>query len=60
MPFRLTPPAQATVLISLVFAILALVLRFSGVHIPVIGTHPFATPLLSYLILLAGNLFEGI
>jgi hypothetical protein len=60
MPFQLTPPAQITLLISVVLAILALILRFSGVEIPVVGTHPFATLMIGYLVLLAGNLFEGI
>jgi hypothetical protein len=59
MPFRITPPTQITLIISVVLAILALVFRFSGVEIPVVGTHPFATLLISYLVLLAGNLFEG-
>lgn len=60
MALRLTPPTQLTLLISAIVAILALGLRFSGVEIPVVGNHPFATLFISYLVLLAGNLFEGI
>ena len=60
MPFRLTPPTQLTLLISVVLAVLALVFRFSGVEIPVVGKHPFAVLLIGYLVLLAGNLIEGI
>ena len=60
MPFRITPPAQVTLLISVLLAILALIWRFSGVEIPGVGTQPFATLMIGYLVLLAGNLFEGI
>ena len=58
--FRLTPPTQLTLLISVVLVIFALVVRFSGVEIPVVGNHPVATLLIGYLVLLAGNLIEGI
>ncbi len=60
MPFRISPPTQITLLISVLVAILALVARYSGVAIPIIGEHPFGTLLISYLVLLAGNLIEGI
>ena len=59
-PFRLTPPTQVTLLISVVLVILALVFRFSGLEIPAVINHPFGTLLLGYLVLLAGNLLEGI
>ena len=60
MPFRITPPTQLTLLLSVVLAILALVFRFSGLEIPAVINHPFGALLLGYLVLLAGNLFEGI
>jgi len=61
MPFRLTPPTQLTLLISVVLAIAALIFRFTGLDLPGgLATHPFATLVLGYLVLLAGNLFEGI
>jgi hypothetical protein len=60
MPFRLTPPAQITFIISVVLVIIALIFRFSGVEIPAAINHPFGTLLLGYLVLLAGNLIEGI
>jgi hypothetical protein len=60
MPFQITPPTQVTLIVSVVLAVLALVFRFSGIEIPVVGDHPFGTLLLGYLVLLAGNLIEGI
>jgi hypothetical protein len=60
MPFRLTPPTQLTLLISVVLAILAVILRYTGISIPLVGTHTFGVLLIGYLVLLAGNLIEGI
>ena len=37
--FRLTPPTQLTLLISVVLAILAVILRYTGISIPLVGTH---------------------
>lgn len=51
---------QITLIISVVLAILALVFRFSGLEIPEVINHPFGALLLAYLVLLAGNLIEGI
>jgi hypothetical protein len=60
MPFRLTPPTQLTLLISAVLAILAVILHYTGISIPLVGTHTFGVLLIGYLVLLAGNLIEGI
>jgi hypothetical protein len=60
MPFRLTPPKQLTLLISVVLAILAAILHYTGISIPLVGTHTFGVLLIGYLVLLAGNLIEGI
>jgi len=60
MPFRLTPPTQLTLLISVVLAILAAILHYTGVSLPVVGTHTFGLLLIGYLVLLAGNLIDGI
>jgi hypothetical protein len=60
MPFRISPPTQITLVVSVALAILALVARYSGIAIPFIGEHTFGTLLISYLVLLAGNLIEGI
>ena len=60
MPFRITPPSQLTLLLSVVLAIIALVFRFSGLELPEAINHPWGVLLLGYLVLLAGNLIEGI
>jgi hypothetical protein len=58
--FRLTPPTQLTLLISVVLAILAALLHYTGISIPIVGTHTFGLLLLGYLVLLAGNMIDGI
>jgi hypothetical protein len=60
MPFRITPPTQLTLLISVVLAILAAILHYTGVSLPVVGKHTFGLLLIGYLVLLAGNVIEGI
>ena len=60
MPFRITPPTQLTLLISIVLAILAVILHYAHIKLPIVGTHTFWLLLVSYLVLLAGNLIDGI
>jgi hypothetical protein len=60
MPFRLTPPTQITLLISVILAILAVILRLTHVEIPILSAHTFAMLAIAYLVLLAGNVFDGI
>ncbi|MBK5197742.1 MAG: hypothetical protein JJE37_05610 [Methyloceanibacter sp.] len=58
--FRLTPPAQATFIVSLVIAMIAVVLHYARIAIPHVTQSNFLTLLIGYLVLLAGNLFEGV
>jgi hypothetical protein len=58
--FWLTPPAKATFIISVVLAILALLVQYAHASIPVVAGHAFEALLISYLVLLAGNLFRGL
>ena len=60
MPFRLTPPTQLTLLVSVVLAVLAAILHYAHIELPIVGTHTFGLHLLGYLALLAGNLIDGI
>jgi hypothetical protein len=60
MPLRLTPPTQITLLISVILAILAVILRLTHVEIPILSAHTFAMLAIAYLVLLAGNVFDGI
>jgi hypothetical protein len=60
MPFRITPPRQITLVISVALVIIALIIRFAGLELPQAINHPFGVVLLGYLVLLAGNLLEGV
>lgn len=55
--YWLTPPSRAVFIISVFLALLALLVRYAHVHIPVVSTYTFETLLLAFLLLLAGNLF---
>ena len=61
--FPLTPPKQLTFLISVALALAAVVIRYlvyTGVEMPpVFLTGGFLLLLIAYLVLVAGNLFEG-
>jgi len=57
--YWLTPPTQAVFFISVLLALLALLVRYAGVAIPVVSEYTFETLLLAFLLLLAGNLFRG-
>ena len=57
---NISAPRQITLIISVVIALVALVARYSGVTIPIIGEHPFGTLLIGYLVLLVGNLLKGV
>lgn len=59
---QLTPPKQMTFLISVALAVIAVVVRFmayQGMQMPLFPTGGFLILLVGYLVLLAGNLFEG-
>jgi hypothetical protein len=57
--YSLTPPSRAVFLISVFLALLALLVRYADVAIPVVSTYTFETLLVAFLLLLAGNLFRG-
>jgi hypothetical protein len=56
--YWLTPPSRAVFIISVFLALLALLVRYAHVVIPVV-TYTFETLLTAFLLLLAGNLFKG-
>jgi hypothetical protein len=59
---QITPPKQMTLLISVALAVVALVVRFlayKGMQMPMFPAEGFLLLLVGYLVLLAGNLFEG-
>jgi hypothetical protein len=58
--YWLTPPSRVIFILSVFLALLAILVRYAHVHIPVVSTYTFETLLLAFLMLLAGNLFRGL
>ena len=58
--YWLTPPTRLTFIVSVVLVILALLVHYANVSIPVVSAHVFETLLIGYLVLLAGNLIRGL
>jgi hypothetical protein len=58
---NLSPPSQVTFILSVVLAVLALLVRYADVAIPVVSLsgNSFETMLVAFLLLLAGVLFRG-
>jgi hypothetical protein len=50
-------PSQLALFLSVLLAILALLVRYADVVIPVVGAHSFETLLVAFLTLLAGNIW---
>lgn len=57
---NLSAPTIPVFLVSVILAILALLVMYGGVKIPVVSGNTFVTLLLGYAVLLAGNLFKGL
>jgi hypothetical protein len=66
MPFRrggfaLTPPSLLVFIISLVLAVLAFLVHYAHVSVPIISSaHVFDVLAIAYVVLLVGVLFKGI
>ena len=58
--YWLTPPTKVTFFVSVVLVILALLVRYAHVSIPLVSPHVFETLLIGYLVLLVGNLSRGL
>ena len=58
--YWLTPSTRLTFIISVVLVILALLVHYAHVSIPMVSAHVFETLLIGYLVLLAGNLIRGL
>ena len=58
--YWLTPPTRLTFILSVVLVILALLVRYAHISVPVVSAHVFETLLIGYLVLLAGNLLRGL
>ena len=57
--YWLTPPTRLTFILSVALVMLALLVRYAHVSVPVVSAHVFETLLIGYLVLLVGNLFRG-
>jgi hypothetical protein len=57
--FRLTPPKHVTLFISVAVAVIAVIIHYAGVDIPHVHSG-FVILLIGYLVLLAGNVLEGV
>lgn len=57
---NLSTPSFPIFLLSIILAILAALVVYARVKIPFISGHGFATLGISYLLLLAGNMFKGL
>jgi len=57
--YWLTPPSRAVFFLSVLLALLALLVHYAHLAIPVVSSHSFETLLVGFLLLLAGNLFKG-
>jgi hypothetical protein len=58
--YWLTPPTRVTFVISVTLVVLALLVYYAHVRIPLVSGHVFETLLVGYLVLLVGNLFRGL
>jgi hypothetical protein len=54
-----TPPTTIVLVLSVVLALLALIVWLGLVRIPIVQANLFATLLIAYGLLLAGNLVRG-
>ncbi|MGE0613562.1 MAG: hypothetical protein AB7G34_03600 [Hyphomicrobiales bacterium] len=57
---NLSAPTIPVFLISIILAALVVAVKYFGVAIPWVSGHLFESLLISYAILLAGNLFRGL
>lgn len=57
--FALTPPSTIVFGISIILAVLALLVRYAGIRIPVVSpNHVFDTLAIAYLLLAVGVVFR--
>jgi hypothetical protein len=56
---RLTPPKHVTLYTSVAVAIIAVIIHYAKIDIPHVHTG-FVILLIAYLVLLAGNVLEGV
>lgn len=57
---QLSRPTTAVFLIAVILAVLAAVVRFTAVSIPVVSVYPFEILLIAFILLALGNLVRGL
>jgi hypothetical protein len=60
MPLELSAPKNVTFIVSVVLALVAVVVHFAKVDLPILPTQGFVILLLGYLLLAAGNVVRGL
>ena len=59
--FELTPPSFIVFIISVILALLAVLIHYAHVSVPIIGAaHVFDVLIAAYVVLLIGVLFKGV
>ena len=59
--FELTPPSFVVFIISVILALLAVLVHYAHVSVPVVGAaHVFDVLMVAYVVMLVGVLFRGI
>ena len=57
---RLSAPTLVVFLISVIIAALVVAVKYFGMTIPYVGNNTFEALLITYVLLLIGNLFPGL
>jgi len=57
---NLSAPTLPVFLVSVILAVIALLVHYAGVSIPLVGKHVFEVLLIAYAALFAGVIFKGI
>jgi len=57
---NLSAPTMPVFVISVIIVLLALIVRYGGVAIPVIAGYAFETLFIGYIVLFAGNLLKNL
>jgi hypothetical protein len=58
--FELTPPSFVVFVISVILALLAVLVHYGHVSVPVVGAHAFDVLAAAYVVLVVGVLFKGV
>ncbi len=60
MSLELSAPKVVTFIVSAILAVVAVVVHFANIDLPITPTHGFLILLLGYLVLAAGNVLRAV